>query len=207
MLTLTCEDNMHMMHRYPDKSFNLAIPDPGYNNLRFKKGFGYSRFKHFKCTNGLRWNVKGKQDYWDELFRVSKNQIIWGGNNFSLPPSEYFCVWNKQQPLDNYATLEYAWVSMGLRKPAKMFTYPVQKAKHTVKIHVMQKPVALYEWILQTYAKPGDTILDTHLGSASIAIACHNLGFDLTACENDEAMFNKSQARINAHVKQKNMYV
>lgn len=148
------------------------------------------------------WDVKPDIMYWNELFRVSKNQIIWGANNFNLPSTEYFCIWNKKQPLENFATAEYAWVSMGLKKPAKIFEYGIHKHNHTNKIHPTQKPIALYEWLLMNYAKEGDKILDTHLGSGSIAIACYNLGYDLTACELDKDYYEAAIKQINEHKQQ-----
>ncbi len=205
---ITNEDNMKLMARYEDNHFDLAIVDPPYGIERFKKGFGDTRFKMDKRTNknGIEWDTKPIQEYWIELFRVSKNQIVWGANNFVMPPSEYFCIWNKKQTVDNFATAEYAWVSMGLKKPAKMFDYGIHKHNHTTKIHPTQKPIALYEWLLMNYAKEGDKILDTHLGSGSIALACHNLGFDLTACELDKEYYNKAMKRINEHKQQIRMF-
>jgi len=199
---------MELMSRYEDNHFDLAIVDPPYGIERFKKGFGDTRFKMDKRTdkNGIEWDTKPIQEYWIELFRVSKNQIVWGANNFVMPPSEYFCIWNKKQTVDNFATAEYAWVSMGLKKPAKMFDYGIHKHNHTTKIHPTQKPIALYEWLLMNYAKEGDKILDTHLGSGSIAIACHNLGFDLTACELDKEYYDASIKRIDQHKAQIRMF-
>ena len=101
--------------------------------------------------------------------------------------------------MPNFATLEYAWVSMGLKKPAKLFTYSIHKHNQIHKVHPTQKPVALYKWLLMNYAKPNDKILDTHLGSGSIAIACHDLGFDLTACELDTDYFNSALKRLENH--------
>ena len=145
-MKITNEDNMELMARYEDNYFDLAIVDPPYGIERFKKGFGDTRFKMDKRTNknGIEWDTKPIQEYWIELFRVSKNQIVWGANNFVMPPSEYFCIWNKKQTVDNFATAEYAWVSMGLKKPAKMFDYGIHKHNHTTKIHPTQKPIALY---------------------------------------------------------------
>ena len=207
-MNITNEDNMKLMARYEDNHFDLAIVDPPYGIERFKKSFGDTRFKMDKRTakNGIEWDTKPSQEYWNELFRVSKNQIVWGANNFVMPPSEYFCVWNKKQTVDNFATAEYAWVSMGLKKPAKMFDYSIHKHNHTSKIHPTQKPIALYEWLLMNYAKDGDKILDTHLGSGSIALACHNLGFDLTACELDKEYYDKAMKRINEHKQQIRMF-
>jgi site-specific DNA-methyltransferase (adenine-specific) len=203
-MKITNEDNMELMARYEDNHFDLAIVDPPYGIERFKKGFGTTRFKMDKRTakNGIEWDSKPTKEYWSELMRVSKNQIVWGANNFEMPPSEYFCIWNKKQTVDNFATAEYAWVSMGLKKPAKMFDYGIHKHNHTTKIHPTQKPVKLYEWLLMNYAKEGDKILDTHLGSASIALACHNLKYDLTACELDTEYFNAAMKRLKEHQQQ-----
>jgi len=208
MINITNEDNMQLMERYEDNHFDLAIVYPPYGIERFKKGFGSTRFKTDKRTekNGIEWDTKPNKDYWIELFRVSKNQIVWGANNFIMPPSEYFCIWNKKQTVDNFATAEYAWVSMGLKKPSKMFDYGIHKHNHTTKIHPTQKPIALYEWLLMNYAKEGDKILDTHLGSGSIAIACHNLGFDLTACELDKDYFDAAIKRLKEHQSQIRMF-
>jgi len=199
---------MKLMARYEDNYFDLAIVDPPYGIERFKKSFGDTRFKMDKRTakKGIEWDNKPSQEYWLELFRVSQNQIVWGANNFVMPPSEYFCIWNKKQTVDNFATAEYAWVSMGLKKPAKMFNYSIHKHNHTNKIHPTQKPIALYEWLLMNYAKEGDKILDTHLGSGSIAIACHNLGFDLTACELDKEYYDAAIKRIDNHKNQQRLF-
>ena len=207
-MTITNEDNIKLMARYEDNYFDLAIVDPPYGIERFKKGFGTTRFKMDKRTakNGIEWDSKPSKEYWAELFRVSKNQIVWGANNFEMPPSEYFCIWNKKQTVDNFATAEYAWVSMRLKKPAKMFDYGIHKHNHTNKIHPTEKPVALYEWLLMNYAKEGDKILDTHLGSGSIAIACHNLGYDLTACELDKEYYESAIKRIEQHKQQIRMF-
>ena len=194
-------DCMTFLKSCEDNQFDLAIVDPPYGLERFKKvsekdlltkSVHAKRFNRMETVN----NNKPSDEYWAELFRVSKNQIVWGANNFELPPSEYFLCWNKEQAMPNFATLEFAWVSMGLKKPAKLFTYSIHKHNQVDKIHPTQKPVALYEWILKNYAKEGDTILDTHMGSGSIAIATNKLGFDLTACELDEEYFTKACARI-----------
>jgi site-specific DNA-methyltransferase (adenine-specific) len=204
MINITNEDNMDLMARYSDKYFDLAIVDPPYGIERFQKPSGRTRFKTSKLMQeeGLVWDKKPNQEYWSELFRVSKNQIVWGANNFVMPPSEYFCIWNKKQTVDNFATAEYAWVSMGLKKPAKMFDYSIHKHNHTNKIHPTEKPVNLYKWLLKNYATEGDKILDTHLGSGSIAIACHDMGFDLTACELDPDYYNAAMKRLTDHQKQ-----
>ena len=195
---------MELMKRYPDNHFDLAIVDPPYGIERFKKGFGTTRFKMDDRTakNGIEWDSKPTKEYWEELFRVSKNQIVWGANNFEMPTSEYFCIWNKKQTVDNFATAEYAWVSMGLKKPAKMFDYGIHKHNHTDKIHPTQKPIPLYQWLLTNYAEPNFKILDTHLGSGSIAIAVDSvnkiekMNLTLTACELDTEYYQTATRRI-----------
>jgi site-specific DNA-methyltransferase (adenine-specific) len=209
-ITITNEDNMLLMSRYPDKYFDLAIVDPPYGIERFKnvttnpsdKDVHAKRFQRMESVN----NTKPSDEYWKELFRVSKNQIVWGANNFQLPPSEYFLCWNKEQAMPNFATLEYAWVSMGLKKPAKLFTYSIHKHNQIDKVHPTQKPVKLYKWLLDKYAKEGDKILDTHLGSGSIAIACHDYGFDLTACELDTEYYEQAIKRIKNHTAQLKLF-
>ena len=124
-----------------------------------------------------------------------------------MPTSEYFLIWNKKQTVDNFATAEYAWVSMGLKTPAKIFDYGIHKHNHTDKIHPTQKPVALYKWLLDKYAKENDKILDTHLGSGSIAIACHDYGFELTACELDKEYYDKAIQRIKNHTNQTKLFI
>ncbi len=203
-LTITNEDNMQLMARYPDKYFDLAIVDPPYG-LGDKLTQGGTWSKKWQ-KKGADWDKLPNEEYFEELFRVSKNQIIWGANNFILPPSEYFLVWNKKQTVDNFAGAEYAWVSMGLKTPAKIYDYGIHKHNHTDKIHPTQKPIDLYRYILDKYAKQGDKILDTHLGSGSIAIACHDYGFDLTACELDPDYYDSAIKRINNHVSQQKLF-
>ena len=204
-IELTNEDNIELMKRYPDNYFDLAIVDPPYGIERFKNGIGKNDRHKVKSTaifnNNLPTDV-----YFNELFRVSKNQIVWGANNFIMPPSEYFLVWNKKQTVDNFASAEYAWVSMGLKTPAKIFDYGIHKHNHTDKIHPTQKPIDLYKFILDKYAKEGDKILDTHLGSMSIAIACHDYGFELTGCELDKEYYDKGIQRVKNHVSQLKLF-
>ena len=190
MINITNEDNMQLMARYEDNYFDLAIVDPPY-------GIGISSNPVRQKHNKKKWdNNIPQKEYFNELFRVSKNQIVWGGNYFDLPPTQGFFIWDKKQPHDfSLAMCEYAWSS--LQKPAKMWSLSVLKEKG--KIHPTQKPVELYEWLLLNNAKEGDKILDTHLGSGSIAIACHNLGFDLTACELDKEYFDTAIKRIKQH--------
>jgi site-specific DNA-methyltransferase (adenine-specific) len=197
MINITNEDNIKLMARHEDNHFDLAIVDPPY-------GIGISsnpvRQKHTKKE----WdNNIPTEIYFKELFRVSKHQIIWGGNYFDLPSTQGYFVWDKKQPHDfSLAMCEYAWSS--IQKPAKMWSLSVLKERG--KIHPTQKPVELYEWILINNAKEGDKILDTHLGSGSIAIACHNLGYDLTACELDKDYYDAAMKRIEKHKQQLRMF-
>lgn len=209
-IDITNEDNMQLMARYPDKYFDLAIVDPPYGIERFKKVTDNPSDKdvHAKRVQGMEMvnDIKPTQQYWDELFRVSKHQIVFGANNFTMPESEYFLIWDKKQAMPNFARCEYAWVSMSLKKPAKICEYSIHKHNQTEKIHQTQKPVFLYEWILMNYAEEGFEILDTHLGSGSIAIACHNLNYNLTACELGKENYENAMKRIKNHQAQLTMF-
>ena len=201
-ITITNEDNMELMARYPDNYFDLAIVDPPYGIERFKKGGSHIN-KHGN-ENKIWNNEKPTNEYFNELFRVSKFQIIWGANNFILPTSEYFVIWQKGNALDfSFAMVEQAWTNV--KKPAKLFKH-LHVQNNELRIHPTQKPAALYKWILDNYAKEDFKILDTHLGSGSIAIACHDYGFDLTACELDKEYFDKAIERIKNHVSQQKLF-
>jgi len=197
-IEITNEDNMVLMARYPDKYFELAIVDPPYGiNVAENMGKWFRQ----RGEKEKEWDaIAPNEKYFNELFRVSRNQIIWGGNYFSLHPSRCFAVWDKGAGMRgrSYAECEYAWISFD--ENAAMFNYdPLANGDYRGKIHPTQKPVSLYKWLLSRYAKPGDKILDTHLGSGSIAIACHDLGFDLTACELDEDYYKAAMARLATH--------
>jgi len=205
-IKLSREDNMELMARYEDNYFDLAIIDPPYGIET--KGNAQDRFRMDKDLSLVN-DAKPTKQYFDELFRVSKNQIIWGYNHLSdlLPSCREFIFWYKHQPVVTFSDGELAYTSF--TKTAKCFDYPYYKANienKGQKIHPTQKPTKLYEFCLINYAKQGDKILDTHLGSGSIAIACHNLGFDLTACELDEEYFNAACKRIEHHTKQLRMF-
>ena len=203
MLTITNEDNMELMARYPDNYFDLAIVDPPY-------GIGASKRKNKTKNSKIQYNSKNwdneipKKKYFEELFRVSKNQIIWGGNYFDLIPTRCFIIWDKCQPeaLDQ-SMCEMAWTSFNLS--AKIYKTSIQQIRFT-RTHPTEKPTKLYKWLLNKYAKPGDKILDTHLGSGSIAIACHDYGFDLTACELYKEYFDKAMERIKNHTNQTKLF-
>ena len=141
------------------------------------------------------------------MFRVSVNQIIWGGNYFSLPPTRCFLVWDKGEGFYNrtYAECELAWTSFD-KNTRKYKRDPLAKGDYKGKIHPTQKPVKLYEWLLMNYAKEGDKILDTHLGSGSIAIACHNLGYDLEGYELDTEYYEAAKKRLKEHQSQTRMF-
>ena len=201
MLTITNEDNMVMMARYPDKYFDLAIVDPPYGISMDGGNVGYKGKNDFVKKN---WDkcIPDAQ-YFIELFRVSIDQIIFGGNYFPLPPTRCFLVWDKGEGFYNrtYAECELAWTSFD-KNTCKLKHDPLAKGDYKGKIHPTQKPVALYKWLLEKYANPGDKILDTHLGSGSIAIACHDYGYDLTACELDPDYYNAAMQRIKQHTDQ-----
>jgi site-specific DNA-methyltransferase (adenine-specific) len=199
-ITITNEDNMALMARYPDGYFDLAIVDPPYGIDINSSG----RLGHYG-GKGKKWDSNTPDDiYFKELFRISKNQIIWGGNYFCLAPTRCFLIWDKEQPEDvSFASCEYAWTSFNAS--AKTFYMRPQNADN-IRIHPTQKPVALYKWILDKYAKQGDKILDTHLGSGSIAIACHDYNFELTACELDLEYYDNAIKRIKNHMAQQKLF-
>ena len=198
MITATNEDNMIMMARYPDNYFDLALVDPPYGLGKSVVNSG-GRFKKYQNKNG-NWDMEiPTNEYFKELFRISKEQIIFGGNYFDLPKNKCFIVWDKKQPQGiSFAMAEYAWASFD--KVAQIFSLRSQGQEQ--RFHPTQKPIRLYEWILMNYAKEGDKILDTHRGSASLDIACHNLGFDLVTCEIDTDYFNDGNKRLKQHQQQ-----
>lgn len=205
MLTITNEDNMELMARYPDNYFDLAIVDPPYGininvSMGRRKGDKKSNYHKFAGND----NSIPDNKYFEELKRVSKNQVVWGGNYMieHLYASSCWLLWDKGFSEDvTFSQFELAWTSFN--SSAKKFDkHPSQQNR----IHPTQKPILLYKWILDKYAKPGDKILDTHLGSGSIAIACHDYGFDLTACELDKEYFDKAIQRINNHTAQQKLF-
>jgi site-specific DNA-methyltransferase (adenine-specific) len=204
-ITITNEDNMILMARYPDNYFDLAIVDPPYGIGMDGGNVGYKGKNNLTKKN---WDSETpKKAYFKELFRVSKNQIIWGGNYFELRPTRCFLVWDKGEGFYNrtYAECELAWTSFDLNT-CKIKHDPLANGDYKGKIHPTQKPVKLYKWILDKYVKQGDKILDTHLGSGSIAIACHDYGFELTACELDKEYYDKAIQRLKNHVSQQKLF-
>lgn len=223
-ITITNEDNVELMARYPDNYFDLAIVDPPYgidiaNDSRcgkaFKTNFG-GKSRMVKAGNYKKsdWDKEPpKIEYFKELIRVSKNQIIWGANHFcSLfkADSSAWIIWNKDNGKSNLADAELAYSSFNKAVRSYSFKWhgmiQGDMKNKEIRIHPTQKPVKLYEWLLMNYAKYGDKILDTHLGSGSIAIACHNLGFELTACELDKDYYESAIKRIQNHVSQIRMF-
>lgn len=198
--TIHLLDCMEGMKQFPDNHFELAIVDPPYGiNVTAMNMGGRKTIK----PSSHNWDKETPPPaYFKELFRVSKNQIIWGGNYFELPCSQYFAVWDKGETMygRDFAECEYAWVRKGGTRIYKKSPNQIER------IHPTQKPVKLYEWLLMNYAKEGDKILDTHLGSGSSRIAAHNLGFDFTGYELDEDYFNDSITRFEQHIKQLKLF-
>lgn len=207
-LEITNEDNMALMARYPDNYFDLAIVDPPY-------GINYDGANSSTGSHGGRkahdwkgWDSeRPSSNYWHELFRVSANQIVWGANYFTefLKPSMGWIIWRKDRGnfSSSDAELAFSSFSRALREYTKN---PLVLAREGGTIHPTQKPICLYEWLLKNYAKEGDKILDTHLGSGSIAIACYNYGFDLTACELDKDYYDAAMKRIQQHTAQTTIF-
>lgn len=189
-------DCMEVMKDIPDKFFELAITDIPYG-LGDKLTQGGTWANKYKKGDAS-WDILPSKEYFEELFRVSQNQIIWGGNYASLPASRCFLIWDKIAHMDTMADCEFAWTSFD--KNAKIFRHV--RNTYEKRIHITQKPVALYKWLLTNYAKQGDKILDTHFGSLSIGIACHDLGFELTACELDKDYYEAGKKRLKQHQSQ-----
>jgi len=201
---------MVLMARYPDKYFDLAIVDPPYGINLANMNMGIGKTKKASKIKNRKWKSKEwdieipKDNYFKELFRVSKNQIIWGGNYFNLGICNNFIIWDKEVPQGlSFSDCEYAWTSFNGAN--KIFRYSAYLNKNE-KLHPTQKPPQLYKWILNKYAYQAKKIFDTHLGSGSIAIACHDYGFDLTACELDKEYFDNAMKRINNHTSQQKLF-
>ena len=206
-------DCITLMKEYPDNYFDLAVVDPPY-------GIGFSGYERGgmgkKVKERYTKNEKKKWDndiptieYFTELFRVSKNQIIWGGNYFDLPPTQCFVFWYKQNPVPNFADGEMAWTSF--KKPAVCFDFRYYgnlsgKTSASQKIHPTQKPTELYDWIFKNYASEGMKVLDTHLGSGSSRISANKYKLNFVGCEIDKEYFDKSQKRYDDFVSQVRLF-
>lgn len=210
-------DCMEYMATLPDKAFDLAIVDPPYGisaisvepwkqsvtnprgvrmRNRIKQGAGKLKDRAIQQLNSDFDFSPPTEEYFAELFRVSKNQIIWGGNYFPLPPTRCVLCWDKQQPWDNFSQWEMAWTSFD--KPAAIFRYRNTGGTETKHIHPTQKPVELYAWLIKTFAKEGDSIIDTHLGSGSSRIAAYHLGHAFVGCEIDINYFIAADVRFKS---------
>jgi site-specific DNA-methyltransferase (adenine-specific) len=206
MINLYNKDCMEALKEFKDNQFNLAIVDPPYGIDWMNQIKNPNTKANWKTYKNKEWDKETPSpEYFKELFRVSKNQIIWGGNYMveNLYSSPCWILWDKMQEFTG-AVFEMAWSSF--KSPSKAFRMSRIEAYSKGKIHPTQKPVKLYEWLLMNYAKEGDKILDTHLGSGSIAIACHNLGFDLEGYELDKEYFESATKRLHQHQSQIRMF-
>ena len=201
--------SLEAMKKMEDNAYELAIVDPPYGIGAAKQiDLGNSNKKQKHKTKDWDNEIPPKE-YFNELRRVSKNQIMWGGNYFLdyLGATRCFLVWDKQNGTNNMADAELAWTSY--HTSVRMYRGHIFKGIGNTNynpIHPTQKPVKLYEWLLDNYAKEGDKILDTHLGSGSIALACHNRGFELDGWEIDEEYYNNAVKRLKTHQQQLTMF-
>ena len=212
-LSLFHADCMEIMKQYPDKYFDLAVVDPPYG-INISNGGSYYNLKGKRPNNPHTKKDWDKSipppEYFEELFRVSKNQIVWGGNYMTefLPPSRCWIFWDKMKFVDNYADGELAWTSFDRNTKKVEIQHHGFLTKDGKSIHPTQKPVMLYEWTLMNFAKEGDKILDTHFGSGSIALAVDKanrldkMNLHLTACEIDKEYIDKAIKRISESIKQ-----
>jgi len=208
---LNC-DCMDYMAGLPDKAFELAIVDPPYGIQKGNlTGFKKKTIQHEQSEKCAEWDTRPDSSYFKELFRVSKNQIIWGMQYFvdDLPDFSQPIIWDKKTGDNYFADAELAYCS--IPGTARMFTHQwcgafKDSERGEKSVHVNQKPVALYKWLLSRYAKPGDRILDTHGGSGSICIACHDLGFDLTWMEKDADYYEAACKRYKNHAAQASLF-
>lgn len=199
-------DCMDILRELPDNAYDLAIVDPPYSNGngKCKRTGGTWAAKYGTAIKG--WDIAPSNEYFQTLFRVSRNQIIWGGNYFSLPPTRCFLVWRKTNIAADFtmSMAEYAWTSFDSN--SKVYECVSNGTPNNPRIHPTQKPIALYAWLLNNYAKPGDKILDTHLGSGSSAIAAHELNFEFLGIEIDEHYYNAAKHRLAERQKQLKLF-
>lgn len=212
-------DCMEAMRQMPDNAFDLAVVDPPYGD-----GSSKNRGRHqirnagqwVRDPNGrdmgskvlkkiIAWDIAPEQEYFDELFRVSRDQIIWGGNYFNLPPTRCFLIWQKTNVAEGFsmAMCEYAWCSFNANAKVFEFSAVGQEGR----FHPTQKPIELYRWIFKNYAKAGYKILDTHLGSGSSRIAAYDAGLDFVGYEIDQEYFDKQEERFAAYTAQTSLFV
>ena len=199
------EDCVQGLKRFADNHFDLAIVDPPYGIGMDGGNVGYKGFNNFEKKD---WDKEiPSNEYFAELFRVSKNQVIFGGNYFGLPPTRCYLVWDKGEGFYNrtYAECELAWTSFDANT-CKIKYDPLAKGDYKGKIHPCQKPVTVYDWILQKYAKPNDLILDTHLGSGSSRIAANKGGFNFIGFETDKEYYEKQEKRFKNFTAQQRLF-
>lgn len=198
-------DCLEAMRQMPDKCFELAIVDPPYGIGMDGGNVGYKGANNFEKKE---WDKATPPPiYFEHLSRCSVNQIIWGGNYFVLPPTRCFLIWDKGEGFKDrtYAECELAWTSFDAN--ARVFKRdPLARGDYKGKVHPTQKPVALYRWLLANYAKPGDRILDTHLGSGSSRIAAYDMGFDFTGYELDKDYFDAQEKRFQLAIQQQSLF-
>lgn len=215
MIDFFNEDCLQGMKRYPDNYFDLAIVDPIYGDVT-PGGYMTNLDSTTKLARPIHYHLaiwdqeKTGKDYFDELFRVSKNQIVWGGGNYFIEEinknSQCWVVWDKKRS-GNFADFEVAWTSFDRASRMFRFMWNGMLQEHMgdmkeKRIHPTQKPIALYKWLLQNFAKPGDKILDTHVGSASSLIACHEMKFDAVGFEIDKTYYEAAKQRLQDEMKQ-----
>lgn len=203
MIRIYNEDCISALKLMKDKEFDLAIVDPPYGIEVNKMTLGGGKYKN----KGKSWDSQTPpQEYFDELFRVSKNQVIWGANYMIDKigkPSMGWIYWDKMNGSSDFSDGELAFTSFKRALRSYKHHLSMDRSK---RFHPTQKPIKLYEWVLLNYSKKGDKILDTHLGGGSIAIACHNLGYDLTGFEIDSEYYNLSMKRLEEHQSQLRMF-
>lgn len=212
-------DCLEFMRTIKDKYFDLVIVDPPYGGGYDVKENSKNVVKKTLTRTGgtwaakygvkiASWDIAPGPEYFEELFRVSKNQIIWGGNYFNLPGTRGFICWRKKNiPVEGFtlSPIEYAWSSFNSN--AKFCEFFSNGTSTEPRIHPNQKPADLYKWLLRNYAKPGDKVFDSHVGSGSSRIACHDMGFDFTGCEIDKEYFEAQEKRFSEHCAQKELFV
>jgi site-specific DNA-methyltransferase (adenine-specific) len=205
-ITITNECNLELMKRFPDNHFDLAIVDPPYGIDVANINFGARELKNKSCDNKDWDKYIPSKKYFDELMRISKEQIIWGANYFNcFSGNNGAIIWDKLQPLPTSSQCEIASYSR-LKKVFKYTQRWTNFVNTKISNHPTEKPLELYRYLLDNFAKENDKILDTHLGSGSIAIACHDYGFELTACELDKEYYDKAIQRIKNHVSQQKLF-
>ena len=190
-------DCLEFMRQLPDKCVDLVLTDPPYGIKRFENGIGKNDRHTVKSISTAFNNNKPTEELFAEIFRISKWQVIWGMNNYQLPNSEYFIVWDKFQTVPNFASAELAWTN--IPKPAQVFRYTIHQHNQTEKFHPTQKPLPLFEWILREYKPvPSMVVFDPFMGSGTTAIACERGAYKWFGCELEPKYCEIANKRIEA---------